>query len=319
MTAAALAGMRQQSGDSPVSLVRAVLARPDHELGYAEAKLALDQIIDDATDAEATLAELDRLTASARALAGRDADELGRLRAVRTLIYSGGSWNGDRPFAYDHSDPYAIDRKLLPVYLVTGLGNCVTMPILFLILGERLGLDLRLACAPGHLFVRFHTSNGAVLNIETTSGGGFARTEWVQQSFKISDRAIESGLFMRSLSRREAVAEMASTVVEHLMEKGRLDDAASVAAVMLEHSPRSCSAMLHLGAASALMLRVEFEGAYPSALLIPPALRARYHMLMHCNQSAFATAEGLGWTPDEEYQAEVESFREARGGMDVCG
>ncbi len=309
MAAVVLARSGQERGSSPVSQVRGVLALPDHELDYARAKLDLDRIVDSSIDVETAVAELDRLASAALALAGPDADEPGRLNAVRKLIYEGGPWNDHHPFVYDHSDPYAIDRKLLPGYLTTRLGNCVSMPILFLILGERLGLDLRLASAPGHLFVRLHAANGAVLNMETTSGGGFARTEWFQQCFKISDRAMESGLFMRSLSRREAVVEMASTVVEHLMETGRLHDAALVANVMLEHSPRSCTAMLQLGTASALMLRDEFERTYASPLLIPPALRARYHMLVQCNHSAFATAEALGWTADEEYQAEVEAFR----------
>lgn len=318
MAAVALAGFGREEGSSPVSQLRNILSLPDQALDYARAKLDLDRLIDPSTNAVAALAELDRLTFEALALAGPDPDEARLLKAMRTLIYSAGNWNNHHPFAYDHSDPYAVDRKLLAGYLTTRLGNCVTMPILFLILGERLGLDLRLVSAPGHLFVRLHASNGTLLNIETTNGGSFARTEWFQQCFKITDRAIESGLFMRSLSRREAVAEMASTVVEYLMEKGRLNDAASNANLMLEHSPRSCAAMLQLGAASALMLRNEFERTYLSPLLIPPALRARYHMLVQCNQSSFASAEALGWTADEEYQAEVEAFRRGRGESNVC-
>jgi regulator of sirC expression with transglutaminase-like and TPR domain len=318
VVAVALATSEREQGNARASQVRAVLAAPDHELDYARAKLDLDRIVDPSLDCDAALLELDRLASAARTLAGLDADEPGRLNALRKLIYEGGPWNDHRPFAYDHDDPYAIDRKLLPGYLTTRLGNCVTMPILFLILGERLGLDLRLASAPGHLFVRLHAANGAVLNLETTSGAGLTRTEWYQQCFKISDRAIESGLFMRSLSRREAVAEMASTVVEHLVEAGRLHDAALVASVMLEHAPRSCAAMLHLGTASALMLRDEIERRYASPLLIPPALRVRYHMLVQFNQSAFATAEALGWTQDEEYQAEIEAHRMRRGQSDVC-
>lgn len=318
MAALALSEVGHEGGGSPVSRVRAVLTTPYHELDYARAKLALDRIIDPSIDIEATLAELGRLTSAAQALAGPDSDQPGQLKALRTLIYAAGPWNNHRPFTYDHSDPYAIDRKLLPRYLTTKLGNCVTMPILFLILGERLGLDLRLTSAPGHLFVRLHTADGTLLNVETTNGAGFARMEWFQQCFKISERAVDSGLFMRSLSRREAVAEMASTVVEHLMETGQPHHAASVASIMLEHSPRSCSAMLQLGAASALMLRDEFERTYPSPLLIPPALRARYHMLVQCNRSAFAAAEALGWTVDEEYQTEVEAFRRKRIEGNVC-
>jgi hypothetical protein len=54
----------------PVTVVRAVLDRRDDELDYAMAKLAFDQLIDPSVDTEAVLAELDRMTETARELAG---------------------------------------------------------------------------------------------------------------------------------------------------------------------------------------------------------------------------------------------------------
>jgi hypothetical protein len=83
----------------------------------------------------ATMAELDQMAEEARRLAGPSPTEGDLLAALRKLIYESGPWNGYRPFAYDHSDPYGdhISNKLLHAYLATRLGNCISMPVLFLI------------------------------------------------------------------------------------------------------------------------------------------------------------------------------------------
>jgi len=64
---------------------------------------------------------------------------------------------------------------LLQRYLTTRRGNCITMPILFLALGQRLGLTMTLAEAPLHVFVKYTDDDGAVWNLEATSGGGVTR------------------------------------------------------------------------------------------------------------------------------------------------
>lgn len=194
----------------PVAAVRALLSRAG-EADYAQAKLALDAAVDPSLDLAWARRELHRLTEAARALAGPEADEEARFHALPRLLHEAGPWNEHRPFAYDHSDPLggSIRNKLLPVYLERRLGNCVSMPILFLILGERLGLDLSLAAAPLHILLRWRHPRGFTLNIETTSGATPARDAWLRQSFPMSDLALSNGIYLRSLPRAEAVAHMA--------------------------------------------------------------------------------------------------------------
>jgi regulator of sirC expression with transglutaminase-like and TPR domain len=184
--------------------VEAVLSVPDAELDYARAKVSLDALIDPEADTDRTFAELDRLTEAASALAGPNPSEVQRLRSVRTVIYEAGPWNGGRGLAYDMSDPDGLNlsNALLHNYLRTGLGQCVSMPILFLIIADRLGLDVALACAPNHLFVRYAAPDGQVFNLEITSGGHPARLDWFRQEMPMSDRALAKGLYMRSLPRR---------------------------------------------------------------------------------------------------------------------
>jgi len=168
-----------------VKVVRAVLSLPDGELDYARAKLAFDKVVDPTVDVEATLAELNEMAETARRLAGRSASEGERLTALRKFVYVSGAWNAYRAFDYDHADFKNIRVKLIPHYLETRLGNCVSMPILFLILADKLGLDIALAMAPAHFFVRYRDESRRVINLEPTSGALPARDIWIRQTRQV--------------------------------------------------------------------------------------------------------------------------------------
>jgi hypothetical protein len=115
----------------------------------------------------------------------------------------------------------------------------------------------------------------------------------------MTDRAIASGLYMRTLSRREAVAHMASTVVDFLMSERRYREAIEVAEVMLRHSPRDGYTLVKLGSACGEIMRSEFIERFPDLNAMPLALRQRFVMLAQRNQAAFSAAEALGWdAPD---------------------
>jgi tetratricopeptide (TPR) repeat protein len=63
-------------------------------------------------------------------------------------------------------------------------GYCLSLSILYLSLGERLGLPLYGVVVPGHFFVRY--DDGQVrFNIETTSKGGYADDEHYINKFKV--------------------------------------------------------------------------------------------------------------------------------------
>ena len=137
--------------------------------------------------------------------------------------------------------------KLISHYLDTRLGDCVSMPLLFLILADRMGLNVALSTVPLHVFVRHIDTAGRVTNLETTSGANPARDEWVRRIRPTSDRAIRSGLHMRTLSRREGIALMATTVLQYLMDSRRYEEAIEVAQAILEQDQRNSIALINLG------------------------------------------------------------------------
>lgn len=284
-----------------MAVVRAELERPDSDLDYARAKVAFDQFIDPSADACAVFAHIDQLAKAARRLARHRAKADARLIALRRTIYEAGPWNGGRPFVYDQTDPlgHRMENKLLQNYLANRLGQCVSMPILFLILGERLGLDVALAAAPEHLFVRYTDFSGRTINLETTSGAHPARLEWFRLCFPISDRALETGIYMRSLNKREAIAAMALTIVENLRSEGRYEEVIAVSKLVLAHDPSNVAALLWIGSASGKLLD-NFRNDFPQFWKWSPAQTARAEGWMKDNRHWFSIAEHLGWQPTEE-------------------
>lgn len=302
----AVAEAERVAAESPgvAAAVRAILSVPDAELAYGKAKLALDHLVDPGFDPGEVMAELDAMAARALEMAGPEADESTKLGAIRHLIYESGPWNDHRPFAYDPSDPLGqrLDNKLLPNYLATRRGQCVSMPILFLVLAEKLGIDMRLACAPHHVFLRYTDQGDRTFNVEATSGGHPARDEWYRSQFAISDRAIESGVYMRTLSRRESVALMATTVLQHLMFEARYAEAIAASEVILRYNPRDVHVLLWKATACGELVQREFAAKYPIPFLIPEPARSRYRFLTAMNEALLARAEALGWEPDPEWE-----------------
>jgi regulator of sirC expression with transglutaminase-like and TPR domain len=285
---------------SAASAVSKILSLPDDQLDYASAAIAFDRLADPSIDSARTQATIAQLLDAAQQMAGPNPTDIYKRAAIRKAIYESGPWNDNRAFAYDQTDPLGrnIKNKLLATYVRTRRGNCVSMPILFLILADKMGLNVRLATAPLHVFVRYTDTQGITRNLEATSGGQFAREEWYRQKAPMSDRAIESGIYMRTLSKRDSIAEMANTLVDLLIDQRRYQEAIEVADAILKVNPREAYTMVRKGHAFGEMMRVEFLEKYPTPALIPSALRPRFAQLAEQNERAFKGAEALGWQPD---------------------
>ncbi len=283
----------------PTEGVQAVLAVGNEQFDYGRTKLALDRIIGTSIDVRSVEKELQALVDAARAFSGARASDGAKIDAVRKVLYEPGRWNGNRPFTYDQSDPFGqnVQHKLLSHYLKTRLGNCVTMPTLFMIVGRGIGLNLTLSTAPLHVLVRYTRPGLHPFNIEATSGGSFARDQWYRQKMPMSDRAVESGLYLRTHTDRETVAVMATTVLDYLASVSRNKEAIKVADAILAANPKDGYTMVRKGSVIAAMMQAEFINKYPTPNLIPANLRPRYAGLATANQKAFADAEALGWQP----------------------
>ncbi|MCA1653377.1 MAG: hypothetical protein ABR588_07680 [Sphingomicrobium sp.] len=115
----------------------------------------------------------------------------------------------------------------------------------------------------------------------------------------MSDRAIESGLYLRTHTDRETIALMANTVLDHLLIVGKNGEVVKVADAILAADPKDGYTMVKKGTAIAAMLKTEFYDKYPNPASIPTTLKPRYLELAAANKKAFDDAEALGWEPSK--------------------
>ncbi len=288
---------------APAAFVRSLLQSSATETSFAEAKLAIDHFVDPSIDVAGTLADLDRMKATVEKMLATlspeaAATDIERMKALRTFLYEGGWWNNARPFRYDLSDPLGRTpgAQLLSRYIATRKGNCVSMPSLFVALGEKLGLQVTLSTAPEHLFVKWtDRATGQTWNLETTSGAGFTREEHYRKILPMSDAAMANGVYLKALSRQEVLAALSTNLLSYLLQTGRYEDAIATADVLLSVWPADVQAMIGKGSAYYKLLERDFIRRYPRESDIPRDKLPEAQHLHRENMAAFAQAEASGW------------------------
>jgi regulator of sirC expression with transglutaminase-like and TPR domain len=265
----------------------------------ATIKITADRIIDPTINAADQLQQINQMVETIQTMLPPDPDAWTKIETIKRFIYQPGPWNGQRAFSYDHDDPYGLDvhNKLLGDYIQDRRGNCITMPFLFLILGQRLGLDVAPALAPLHVLVKFTDDQGVTYNLEATSGAGRARDQHYRDLLPISDVALDNGLYLTPLTREQSIAVIAAVVLDDLIARKHYGEAIAVADVLLAHHPRFAYVMVKKATAAYHLLQAEFYSKYPIASDVPADRVAELMALQQINQSAFEQAETLGWKP----------------------
>ena len=127
-----------------------------------------------------------------------------RVRALNTYFYKQGFWNDGITFSYDDEDLHVtkLSNRFINGYVATKKGSCITMPLLYVIIGERLGWPIYPVRSAKHFFVRYIPKDLTLnfqQNIETTNGGSYISNEQYKLDVQIPDKAIANGVYLRTL------------------------------------------------------------------------------------------------------------------------
>lgn len=306
--------------DPNLTQLSALLAEPDTQVDLAKAEVTIERMIDPTVKTKDTLHELDAWADRVRARIPPGASNMQKLVALNTTLYQPGPWNDNHPFAYDFDDPLGknIQNKLLSTYLQTRKGNCVSMPVLYVILGQKIGLDMTLATAPLHVFVKLHQDDGTWLNVEATSGGTLRDQGYVDQ-FHIQPRALLTGIYLRPLSKKESVGVLMDTLEEFYAHHRAPEFQLGLTALALGNNPKDVPSILMRGSAYYHLLQTRYMSRYARLEDIPASEQADYQMLSNNNLMLFAKAERLGWrepTPQEDaqYLQQIQNDKAKQGG-----
>lgn len=279
-------------------IVEALLSVPEDEIDLTWSKLVLDHAVDPSVDINSTLKRLDSLAATATELAGAKANASRKVAALRTVIYKPGPWNGNAVFDYNFDDPNGIlsTHKTLSRYLDTKRGNCVNMPMLFLAVSERMGVTMNITTAPRHVFLQFANSDtGKIEHLEATSGAQPQRIVWQRQVLPLTDRAIETGMYMKRLTKRQQVAVMAEILLHHLGELNDQAERIEVAELILKEFPEFDVALLNLADAYRLQIQKRFASVYPTIDAMPIDERVVFEEWASAHDWAVDQLMALGW------------------------
>jgi len=102
--------------------------------------------------------------------------------------------------------------------------DCDTFCHIYLGIADALDLPLREVRVPGHIFLRWHFSPKHYFNWDVTSASPCPDDEYIKD-YRIAREDIQSGIYMKSLSRNETLALVHRNIAVRLHERGLTDRA----------------------------------------------------------------------------------------------
>ncbi len=298
----------------PAMTITDILALPEEEIDLAVAKLTVDQMIADTIRMDAQVARLNDIASEIKLMLGTRTAGRDKVQAVQVYLFEPGPWNDHTPYTYDLSDPMGtkIGNKLLANFLTTKKGNCVSMPLLFVILCQKVGVNVVAVTAPLHIFCRYRDeATGEMWNIEATSGGHRARDAWIIEQNGITAKALQSGIYLQDLTKKETVGLMLQTLYEHCLQTKDYEKAITVCDLILTCYPTNAEILAGKGNAYGRILARELKAkGYTRSADVPGHERAYFDSLLRQNLTCFEKAEDLGWLPthpatDEKYRQTI--------------
>jgi len=123
-------------------------------------------------------------------------------------------------------------------------GYCLSLSILYLSLGERLGLPLYGVVVPGHFFVRYE-SGDVRFNIETTAMGAHPSDDHYRLANRVPEE--DRGLYMRNLTKHQTLACMFNNFGVVYLDTNYLDLAVEALGLAVRITPMLAEARVNLG------------------------------------------------------------------------
>lgn len=246
----AVAEPRSASADKLPPDIERELALPEDKIDIGEAALIFArEIFPDQVDVIADSVELDRLADEARQLMPANATTDQAILALAEVIYHREGYHYDVPdgppvpFSMPSSDK--AENYFLPATLQLKHGACVTLPMLFLAVAQRLHLPVYPANGPAHNYLKITDPYARIRNWEATSGGP-ARDVWIIEQENIPAAGIERGTYMRTLSYHEYLADLLAFNGHYYEQMGLWDTAALYFKRALQINPNNDYAAIEL-------------------------------------------------------------------------
>lgn len=159
-------------GMSPLAYFATLVSTPDdgEDIPLTEAVLSIAQDVDSRLDLAAVQSEIDRLAATLKARLPADAGQVHKLRLLVRFFFH------ELGFAGNVNDYYDPDNSYLPRLLERRRGIPITLAVLFMEIGQQIGLPLRGVSFPGHFLVKLKVRAGDLF-LDPVNGESLSREQ----------------------------------------------------------------------------------------------------------------------------------------------
>ena len=180
-----------------------VALEDDDQLDLARAALALAEALDPSVDVEACVARLDALAEGARALVPPGARPAQVVEALNRHLFQEQGFRGNLEQYYDPQNSLlhrVLDRKV---------GIPITLSLVYLEVGQRLGLPMVGVGLPGHFVVKVADAEEELLLDPFYGGQRLDRATCQKRLDAIyGGKVVLSEQFLRAVGKREILARM---------------------------------------------------------------------------------------------------------------
>ena len=198
-------GSGPEQSPAPEALFRRMLDRPEEEIDLAEAALLIAKNAYRDLDVPGYLARISELAGKLSAQLPEDGTESSRIVALNRFLFE------DQGFAPSVENYYDPRNSFLNEVLERRVGIPLSLSILYIEVGRRIGLPLQGVSFPGHFLVKCTLKEGVVI-IDPYCGGITLSLQDLQQRLRETrggevSRAIVAAMLVAA-NKREILARM---------------------------------------------------------------------------------------------------------------
>lgn len=204
----------------------------------------------------------------------------------------------------DYKSEIDFTSHFVSTLMKTNLGQCHSMPLLYMLIAEKLGAEAYMSYAPQHSFIKIQDDKGAWHNLELTCRYILTDQHYMNHSY-IKSEAIKNNIYLNPLSQKELIASMTSQLGAYYLVKYGYDPfVIQCADTSLEHY-KNCTQALQLKSTYQTRLTLEIakllEAPHPDILKeISPGAYQHYEKMHQIYQELDNT--GYEDTPPEVYE-----------------
>jgi regulator of sirC expression with transglutaminase-like and TPR domain len=241
----------QQRIDSTLTIEK-ILALPEDEIDIGLADLVLAKDFYPNLRIEPFLYAFDCLANQYNKYFARYTDPEQRVRSLNTFLYQKGIWNDSVSFCYDDDDLKVtkLSNKFINGYISTKKGSCITLPMMYIVLAERLGFPIYASRLPYHFFVRYIPEKKIPKfqeNIEATNGGSYVSNKEYKQNFLVPDKALKNGVYLRTLTKKQYIASLLLVNADEWILRKNLEKAKYYLELSMRYDSTFSSAYMNYG------------------------------------------------------------------------